>query len=330
MPELTEGESQQAASRRGRRPEYDSDALNPARRVLRPGRRAIIAIALTALAALVLPSAAPAVTAVPRSGGSPNADSIAELYRIILFFGVIVFLALEAVLIIALVRYRASKGAKAEGPTDNRNLELGWTVGAALLVTVIAIISFIKLPSITTPPNGGNNGISSPAPQGASLVSVPNPPNGKKYVINVTGRQYIWRYTYGDTLASPYVFTEMVAPADTVVVLRIQATDVIHSWWIPALGGKFDAVPGSTNYTWFKAPMPKNPGGDVYRGQCAELCGQQHANMLASVRVVTPAAFKIWLADQKSRITNANLEAVKNRQKLTTEGQIPNLTPPPN
>jgi cytochrome c oxidase subunit 2 len=167
-------------------------------------------------------------------------------------------------------------------------------------------------------------------PVGRPLVPEPTPPTGKKITIDVTGRQFIWRNTYGPTMAAPIANTEMVAPSDTVVVLRIQATDVIHSWWIPKLGGKFDAVPGSTNYTWFKAPTPKSPAGDVYTGQCAELCGSQHAAMLARVRVVTPAQFAVWLSNQKQRIAQANKDAVKERAKLTAEGQVPNLTPPPN
>ncbi len=65
----------------------------------------------------------------------------------------------------------------------------------------------------------------------------------------------------------------MVAPANTTVVLAIQANDVIHSWWVPSLGGKVDAVPGYTTYTWFKAPH----AGAIYHGHCAQLCGRQHA-----------------------------------------------------
>ena len=89
------------------------------------------------------------------------------------------------------------------------------------------------------------------------------PPNGKKLTICVQGRQFIWRYTYGNGCLSnafasklPYSFQEMVVPAQTTVILDIQSTDVIHSWWIPQLGGKVDAVPGYTTYTWFKAPGP--------------------------------------------------------------------------
>ena len=280
------------------------------------------------VALLAAPASSLAVTAVPRAGGSPNADAIQELYVIVMILGLIVFVGVEAVLIRSLVKFRASKGAVAEGPSDNSKLELGWTLAAAGIVVLLGVITFVKLPDVTTPPNGEPVAEFAKTSRLAGLVAVPTPPNGKKITINVTGRQYIWRYTYGNRLDSPFAYTEMVAPSDTVVVLRIQSTDVIHSWWIPALGGKFDAVPGSTNYTWFKAPTPKDPKGDVYTGQCAELCGRQHANMLATVRIVTPAAFKVWLATQKQRIADANQQSIQNRKKLTDEGQIPNLTPP--
>ena len=85
------------------------------------------------------------------------------------------------------------------------------------------------------------------------------PTNGKALNICVNGQQYIWRYTYTQDcknapLDAPFSYEEMVAPVDTTVTLTINAQDVAHSWWIPKLGGKFDAVPGYTNYTWFKIP----------------------------------------------------------------------------
>jgi len=92
------------------------------------------------------------------------------------------------------------------------------------------------------------------------------------------------------------------------VTLQIAAQDVAHSWWIPQLGGKFDAVPGHLNFTWFKVPKP-----GVFRGQCAELCGRNHADMIATVRAVEPAQFKVWLEDKKGQIEAANTLAAKRR-----------------
>jgi cytochrome c oxidase subunit II len=83
------------------------------------------------------------------------------------------------------------------------------------------------------------------------------------------------------------------APVGQTTRLKVSAPDfeVIHSWWIPALGGKFDAIPGVTNETWFNAQAP-----GIYRGQCAEFCGIQHAVMRAEVEAMPPRAFDAWLA----------------------------------
>ncbi len=83
------------------------------------------------------------------------------------------------------------------------------------------------------------------------------------------GRQYIWQYVYPganepDGLGAPYSYEEMVVPTETTVTLDIVSEDVVHSWWIPELGGKFQAVPGYNNYAWFKISKP-----GIYRGQCA-------------------------------------------------------------
>jgi cytochrome c oxidase subunit 2 len=98
----------------------------------------------------------------------------------------------------------------------------------------------------------------------------------------------------------------MVVPTNTTVTLDIVSQDVAHSWWIPALGGKQDAVPGYTNHTWFKISKP-----GVYRGQCAELCGRNHADMVATVRAVPPAAYDAWFARQKRDIETARAEQAK-------------------
>jgi len=305
---------------------YDPAAVKSA--PISRARTAALTAAASIAALLAAPASSLAFTAVPKAGGSPNADAIQELYIFALIIGVIVLVGIEAVLVGSLLKLRASKGAVVNNHSSNGKGDIGWAIAATVIVVLLAVATFVKLPDVTNPPNGQPVADFAKSSATTGLVSIPSPADGKKITINVTGRQYIWRYTYGDRLDSPFAYTEMVAPSDTVVVLRIQSSDVIHSWWIPALGGKFDAVPGSTNYTWFKAPTPKNSEGDVYSGQCAELCGRQHANMLATVRVVTPAAFKVWLVAQKQRIAKANQQSLKNRQKLTAEGQIPNLTPP--
>jgi cytochrome c oxidase subunit 2 len=104
--------------------------------------------------------------------------------------------------------------------------------------------------------------------------------------------------------------------------LDIVSDDVVHSWWIPQLGGKFQAVPGYHSYTWFKIDKP-----GVFRGQCAILCGRGHARMIATVRAEPPAEFEAWLAKQKQAIQEANAAAAEARTKLngqTGAGQVEN------
>ena len=293
-------------------------------------KKLLLALAASAFASLLLPAFAGAVAIEPRSGGSPNADSIVDLYRYIGIIGVVLLLLIEGALLASVLKRGGERGSAAAAPSEGGNTQVLWTGLATAFVVSLAVITFVKLPGITTPPNGHAPGVTAQATRLASLVDVPSPADGKKLEINVTGRQFIWRYTYGDRLDSPFIYTEMVVPSDTVIVLRLQSSDVIHSWWIPSLGGKFDAVPGTTNYAWFKAPAPKSATGDVYTGQCAEFCGNQHAAMTASVRVVTPAQFKVWLVTEKQRIADANKKSVLLRNKLANEGQIPDLTPPAN
>jgi cytochrome c oxidase subunit 2 len=96
-----------------------------------------------------------------------------------------------------------------------------------------------------------------------------------------------------------------VAPVGVPVRLEVSApdTDVIHSWWIPSLGGKIDAIPGTTNETWFQAESE-----GTYAGQCAELCGVEHARMLATVEVVSQDQFDAWLEDRDANAVELGRE----------------------
>ena len=106
-------------------------------------------------------------------------------------------------------------------------------------------------------------------------------------------------------------------------MLHIQALDVIHSWWVPSLGGKVDAVPGYTTYTWFKASKV----GALYHGQCAQLCGRLHAAMTALVKVLTPGQWEQWLTQQKASIAAAEQQVPVLRKALIATGQLPATLP---
>jgi cytochrome c oxidase subunit 2 len=265
----------------------------------------------------------------PQSGGSPNANQIDSLYKITLYIALVIFIAFVGALLYALVRFRARKGAVAAQIRGNTQLEVGWTVGAAVILVALAVITFAKLSSIQNPPNSGPEGDALASTSGPLLASSEKklPANGKALEISVVGRQYLWQYVYPgasepDGLGAPYSYEEMVVPTNTTVSLDIVSADVVHAWWIPKLGGKFQAVPGYHNYTWFKISKP-----GIYRGQCAFLCGREHARMLADVKAVPPAQFDAWLAERKKLIAQANAEAKVARAKLGAQsgaGQVEN------
>ena len=296
------------------------DVTDAQHRRRRRRRGLLLALAISIIASLALAPGAFADFLTPKSGGSPNADAIHSLYKIVLYIAIVVFLGVELTLLYSVYKFRAKKGAVAAQIHGNTKLEIGWTVGAGVILVVLTVVTFIKLPSIINPPNSGADGLVLSA-----STTEPTPPNGKKLTICVTGRQYIWRYTYGAACKTnpfapklPYSYQQMVAPAHTTVVLVIQSTDVIHSWWIPSMGGKVDAVPGYTTYTWFKAPY----AGALYHGQCAQLCGRNHAAMTALVKVVSPADYQAWIQQQTAAINAANQQVIQLRRVLTATGNL--------
>ncbi len=293
-------------------------------------RRRVFALSLTAAVAtvLVLASGASADLLTPESGGSPNADSIDTLYKIVMGVAVLVFVGVEGVLLYSLIKFRVRKGAVPAQIRGNTKLEVGWTIGASVILVLLAIVTFVMLDDIRTPPNSDADGFAAQKVQRVSGPAAyqPLPPNGKALNIKVNGQQYVWRFTYPDAdeneLNNAFNYAELVVPTRTTVTLEIAAQDVIHSWWIPQLGGKFDAVPGHLNFTWFKIPKP-----GVFRGQCAELCGRNHADMVARVRAIEPADFQAWLDKKKSEIEAANKLAAEERKKVVAEQAKGNEAP---
>lgn len=280
-----------------------------------PRRLLLAALAAALLALAVAAPAALADTFTPESGGSSNADDIDTLYKITLYVAIVIFLIVEGTLIWSLVRYRARRrGPEAAQIRGNTPLEVGWTIAAALILVVLTVVTFVYLPDIENPPESGPDGLQASQARFAS-IDQPPPPGGRPYLrIKVNGQQYLWRYDYPGQQPL-YSYHTMVVPVDTTVVLEVTASDVIHSWWIPKLGGKVDAVPGHVNETWFK--VPPDQAGTTFEGQCAELCGFGHADMRADVRAVTPERYQAWADEQASEIEAAGellAEQRKNRE----------------
>ena len=287
-------------------------------------RRLLLALPIALAGALIAAPAAHAGLFFPEAGGSPNADSIKTLYIMVFVLALFIFAGVEGALLWSVFRYRAKKGRTAAQIHGNTKLEIGWTVGAAVILVFITAFTFIKLGDIKNPKPSivdadGNAQISSDRPQYAStdLKSIKGPQ--MKVVVN--GQQYVWRYAYpgNDNLL---VYSDMVVPVGITVLLDIQSDDVAHSWWIPKLGGKFDAVPGYTNKTWFQIPPDAIPEGQkqvIFKGQCAELCGRNHANMYARVIGMRMPDYKKWYADQVQALKTAKTDVAKQQKELQAQ-----------
>ena len=278
-----------------------------------------VALGAVLLGVLIAAPSALADAFTPESGGSPNADDIDTLYKITLYIGIVIFLLVWGVLIWSLVKYRARRGGHADQIRGNTPLEVGWTIGAASILVVLTVVTFLYLDDIENPPASGPNGLSASAGQFAS-IDQPEPPmsGGTVLHIRVNGQQYIWRYDYLDSKEQLFSYQKMVVPTDTTVVLKIEASDVIHSWWIPKFGPKADAVPGYVNESWFKVPAGRE---GIYKGQCAELCGPNHADMRAQVQAVTPDEFEIWADRKRAQIVAAGEALAEQRKLREREGQ---------
>ena len=202
---------------------------------------------------------------------SPNAAHIQDAYYVILGFTAAIFILVESLLVIFIWKYRsrgrsrAVEGAQVHGHT---RLELIWTAFPVVILAIIAGFVFYELPDIQN------------APAAANPIHV-----------TVEGHQYYWQFDYTDTPDHARSIGTLHVPEGAVVDLKVVSPDVIHSWWIPALGGKIQAIPGRTNYTWFQATKQGS-----FPGQCAELCGVYHAQMLATVQSESRQAYQHYLA----------------------------------
>jgi len=239
--------------------------------------RVLFLTGLLILAALALAGVALADDGgfAPAGPDSPNANRIESIYWFVFGFAVFIFLIVEVALVLFIVKYRnRGRPRDAEGPQvrGHVNLELAWTAIPVLILIAIAIFTFYKLPGIKDVPSAGAA--------------------GPQLRMNVEGKQFYWQFTYPNgVIAIDTVRLPVQRPVRMEVTAPIN--DVIHSWWIPALGPKIDAIPGHPNHIWYEVEKPGS-----YVGQCAEFCGIQHAAMRATVEGIPAPQFDSWLSNE--------------------------------
>jgi cytochrome c oxidase subunit 2 len=214
---------------------------------------------------------------------SPGTDQIDTLLWIGFVAAAILIVAVVGALLYVLRRYRAERGAEPRQITGSRRIQ--FRVGAALgaFAAAILVLSIVYTDKARETPATGAAGLQ---------VSHSEP-----LKIETTGQQWLWRYAYPNEAFSYY---KLVVPVDTAVELELVSTDVVHTWDVPDLAPKRDAVPGKTNQVVFRADEE-----GTYFGQAATLSGQAYAAMRTEVEVVSPEKYEAFIKTQKGDIQAA-------------------------
>jgi len=279
----------------------------------RPRRlaRAALTVALAASPLVIA-----ACSQYPNSVFHPRTDTnrdVGFLFEILIWFGSVVFVVVEAILIYTLVRFRRRGGTtrQPEHVHGNTTLEITWTIIPAL------ILVFIAIPTVRT------------------IFRTQGRAASNALQVEVIGHQWWWEFRYPqytspsttgriDTVVTA---NELYLPKGRTVNFRLESRDVIHSFWVPSLSGKRDLVSNHTNYLWF---TPDSAPSTAYNGFCVEYCGASHANMRFRTFVVTPDEFNAWIAHQQTPAAfatplpapaRANVAAAPNAAQTTPVAQ---------
>lgn len=203
----------------------------------------------------------------------PATSDVVFLYWVMFVIGGVILLIVEGGIIAAAILFRERPGHQAKVFHGHPMLEFAWTIIPAIIVVGLSIGSIRSLQVLNDTAEAGTT-------------------------IEVTGRQWFWQFRYPDDDLT--VRDEVRIPTNTKVRFRITSADVIHSFWVPALSGKLDAVPGRQAEIWMTAPEPGK-----FAGQCAEFCGLKHADMLLTVVAEPPDQVKAWIAKTKEELARA-------------------------
>jgi len=227
---------------------------------------------------------------------SPGTEQIDTLLWIGFVAAAILIVAINGALIYALRRKRAAEPDAGER-NDGRRVQLRVGAVLAAFALVVFVLSVIYTDKARETPTTGSAGLTAT--------------RSKPLAIEATGQQWLWRYDYPNQSFSYY---KLVVPVDTTVELDLVSTDVIHTWDVPQLAGKHDAVPGKVNHVVFRADEE-----GVFRGQSATFSGQAYGPMRTEVEVVSPEEYEAFIEKQKTEIQEAQDRVVG----LIEKGEVP-------
>jgi cytochrome c oxidase subunit 2 len=224
------------------------------------------------------------------------AQFIYDLHLAVLIVITLICLFVLGLMVYVVMRFNEKANPVPSRTTHHTGLEIAWTVIPILILVGIAIPSFRLL-----------------------KLQVEIPPHD--IVVKVIGKQWYWTYEYPADQGGGFGFdsimlsdeeaakagqprmlavdNEMVVPAGKVIAMQVVGADVIHSFSVPSLGFRMDAIPGRLNETWFKTDRE-----GIYYGMCSRLCGQNHAYMPIAIRVVSPEKYAAWLQEAKKKFAS--------------------------
>ena len=204
---------------------------------------------------------------------SPDARKVFDLYNVVLGFALLIFLLVEGAILYTVIRFRRRDDRMPKQVHGNNKLEVAWT-----FVPMVILASIFGL-TINT------------------MVDINRPPASGTLNVDVVGHQWVWEFRYPEqgitVFGTPAQTPEMVVPVGETVHLKITSTDVVHSFYVPRLLRKLDAVPGHTNEMRFLIDEPGR-----YDGQCAEFCGVGHTDMRFAITALEPADFQAWVQEK--------------------------------
>ncbi len=217
---------------------------------------------------------------------SKQAALVARLHNIELAVAVIVFVVVEGLILYVVLRYRqrTPDDPAPEQIHGNTLMELTWTAGTSIALLFVLVVFWQTMTTLAAPPSDGLQVI-------------------------VRGKQWWWEFEYPEY--GIRTANELYIPVGQPVEFLLESDNVIHSFWVPRLGGKMDVVPGQQNRTWFQADEPGE-----YHGQCAELCGVQHAGMRFKVFALPPDEFEAWVKNQQQPAVEPQTDLAKRGQQL--------------
>jgi cytochrome c oxidase subunit II len=248
-----------------------------------------------------------------QAAAGPIKQQQIDLHDLVLVIITVITLFVTGLLLWVMWRYNAKRNPVPSRTAHHTTLEIAWTVIPVLILVVMAIPSF-------------------------RLIYYEDKARDADLTIKVTGHQWYWEYSYPDKNNidfSSYIIpddqlkpgqlrllevdNQLVVPIGKNIRVLQTSTDVIHSWFIPALGAQRYAIPGRTIETWFRVDKP----GVIY-GQCNQICGTNHSRMPIAVRAVTAEEFETWLAEAKTKFSDAT-EPGKSAPEGSTRGSEPRL-----